>query len=543
MGVPADTPVVVQFDRPVVPQSLAGRVSVAPAIPGCDLSHALSAPLTTACRVVWTGGNTAFVIQHPKAIFAPLTRYRFTVLGGFTAPDGAVNSVDHGWDLTTGSAPEVRGIAPSDGTEAVPVDSVVTVNFSGGMATAATAAAIQLDPPVPGSRVERNSLDASRFVLFPGHLLDPNTRYRVVVSRAATDQHHQPLLSAAQVSFTTGLLSASGHAVVLAKRIGELPTRVLIAALAPAEAGVPVADAVALEAPRCHQASGCGDAPDGQPLYSFASAVLSPGGRWLAAVERDATAPGNPHTLVVLDAARVTAVRAIPGGDMPAWSPDGATLAYASGKNVALYEPADDRIRTLPPGDPLVAPAVWGPQGELLALEVGPSASQPRVELADAKVAARYALPGVDGLTSDAAISPDGSQLALLRRGPSATGTWIASIGGATSAPRPLDAHLTPIGYAAGGTLLAVTQGPDGASSLVRVNVDSDDHLSLAHPPQAAALATVVLSSSLLRFAFVAADAQGVDEAYVENADGTATFAITSFGQSGLYAAGVTLSG
>src|SRR5438045_1299026 len=65
VGVQADAPVVVQFDRPVVPSTLDGRVSVSPSIPGCDLAHAFSAPLSTGCRVVWTTRDTAFVIQHP----------------------------------------------------------------------------------------------------------------------------------------------------------------------------------------------------------------------------------------------------------------------------------------------------------------------------------------------------------------------------------------------------------------------------------------------------------------------------------------------
>jgi hypothetical protein len=541
-GVQADTPVVVQFDRPVVPASLNGRVSVSPAISGCDLGRAFTAPLSTACRAVWISGNTAFVIQHPRAIFAPRQPYRFTVLGGFSSPDGTVNSVDHRWDITTASAPEVRTVTPGDGTRSVPVDSVITVAFSGGMSDQATSSAIQLNPAAPGSRVVRNSLDNSRFVVFPGRLLQPDTRYRVTITRAATDQHHQPLLAAVQTSFTTGTLGPGGHAVVLAGRIGERATQVLITGLAPSETGVPVANAVALEAPRCHMALGCGDAPDGSPLYVFSAATLSPGGRWLAVVEHDATVAGSGPTLIVLDAARERATAAIAGGDMPAWAPDAATLAYAAGGDVALYQPGVGRTRTLPPGDPLLSAPVWKPQGELLALEVGTSRAKAHVQLADTTADARYPLPYVDGVSSDPAISPDGSQLALVRAGPGGSGTWLAEIGGGTAPPRLLDPNLVPIGYAADGALLAVAQAPAGPATLVRVNVDSDDSVGLTHQPGADALATVVLSASLRRFAFLAPDLRGVEQAYVETSDGSAAYAITTLG-GGLVASGVSLSG
>jgi len=53
----------------------------------------------------------------------------------------------------------------------------------------------------------------------------------------------------------------------------------------------------------------------------------------------------------------------------------------------------------------------------------------------------------------------------------------------------------------------------------------------------------VALSTSLRRFVFLASDPQGADEAYVENADGSSSFPITSFGRNGFYAAAVTLSG
>jgi len=542
LGVQADTPVVVQFDRPVVPSSLAGRVSVFPDIPGCDLSAAFTSPLTTDCRAVWISGDTAFVLQHPRAIFAPLKQYTFTVLGGFYAPDGTVNSVDHRWNITTGSAPQVRAVSPADGATDVPVDSTIGVDFSGGMAATATAAAIRLDPQVPGTRVVRSALDASRFVVLPGALLRPDTGYTLSISRAATDQHHQPLQLAVRARFSTGAVAAGGHAVVLVARAGEGPTRVLLTALSPVEVGVPVAQALVLEAPRCNAASGCGAAHPGQPLYTISAATLSPGGRWLAVVERDATALSSRARLVILDAARGAEVTTLPGGDLPAWSSDGSTLAYSAGGNAALYTPASGASRALPPGAPLVAPPAWDPAGELLALEVAEPGTPPHVELADAVVGARYALPGVDGAAQDPVFSPDGRQLAFFREGRAVAGTWIVEVGAGSAAPRRLDPALRPVGFLTTGALLGVAASGSGSAALVRVDVDSDDHVDLARQPAQLSLATITVSSSLRRFAFLAPDARGVQQAFLEDADGSTSFAITSL-DGGVSALGVELSG
>jgi Bacterial Ig-like domain len=540
--VQADTPVVVQFDRPVLPATVAGRVSVSPPIPGCELTAAFLRPLSTDCRAVWLSGDTAFVLQHPRAIFAPLKQYTFTVGAGVTSPDGTVNSVDHSWNLTSGSAPQVRSVTPSDGSRGVPVDTVVTVAFSGGMSATATDAAIRLDPAVLGTRVVRNSLDASRFVLFPGHLLRPQTRYRVTVASSAADQHHQPLLASVQASFSTGLLSTSGHAVVLAARGGEPATQVLLTALEPSDPGVPVPAVLALEAPRCTQPDGCGPVAVARPLLSYAAASLAPGGRWLAVVEQDLSLPSAAPTLRVLDLARGTTLAAFPGGTLPSWSPDGSTLAYALGNQVALYYPDAAVRRLLPAGDPLVAPAVWAQQGELMALEVGSLPNQTHVELGDAVVAARYTPPGIQATCAGPQFSPDGSELALSCGPLGAQATWILPLGAAAARPRLLDARLAPIGYAEGGILLGVIHPAGGGVRIVRVSVDSDDQVALSHEVRGLVPGSLVVSAPLRRFAFLAPGSQGVEQAFIESTDGSAAFPLTSL-STGLYATAVSLSG
>src|ERR1700680_747369 len=277
VGVAADAAITVGFDRPVATGSIAGRFSVKPPMPSCDLAAAFSAGPDAACRVVWLGGDTGFTLLHPRALFAPHRTYTFTLAGGISDPNGVVNSVDHQWSITSGQAPLIRAVDPPDGSTGVPVDTPISVTFSTSMDAAATDAAIQLSPAVPGTRGVRNRLDTSRFVMLPGRTLESGVTYRLTIARTAADSHLQPLVAGATATFTTAGLSPGPHAVVLARGPGEGATTVLLSPLAPAQPGEPIATEAVLVAPRCERA-GCGDAVMGGPLYTYGSAVLSAGG-------------------------------------------------------------------------------------------------------------------------------------------------------------------------------------------------------------------------------------------------------------------------
>ncbi|MGH7685256.1 MAG: Ig-like domain-containing protein, partial [Candidatus Dormibacteria bacterium] len=396
IGVPADTPIAVQFDRPVVRESVAARFTVNPPIPGCRLSDAFSAGSEAPCAVVWSGGNAVFTLLHPRAVLAPDTQYTFTLRNGFREPSGAVNTVDHTWTITSAGAPQVRAVSPSDGSSAVPVDGPITVDFNSGMDVSTTQTAISLDPAVPGTQVVRNEKDKSRFLLVPGQLLLPHVTYRLSVATSATDLHGQRLLERFSASFTTGAVSPGPHGVVLARRGDQPPTEVLLTALAPVEDGMPVAAQTVLSAPVCSETRGCGAAADDAPVYTFAAAALSADNSWLAVVEQDRTAPGAPATLLVLAAASGAFQAVFPGATLPSWSPDGSRLAYYQGDAVHLFTPATKTGSVLPPGDTLVAPPVWSPAGELLALdEMSPAGEH--IVLADAVADARFSVPGLSG--------------------------------------------------------------------------------------------------------------------------------------------------
>jgi len=544
VGVAADAAVTVEFDRPVAPGSVAGRFSVKPPIPSCDLAAAFDAGAQAPCRIVWLAGDTGFTLLHPRAILAPNRTYTFTLAGGISDPTGVVNSVDHQWSITTGQAPVIRTIDPADGSTGVPVDTPISVTFSTGMDAAATQAAIQLSPSVPGTRVVRNRLDTSRFAVLPGQPLESGVTYRLIVAATAADAHLQPLVAATTVRFTTGGgLSPGPHAVVLARAQGEQATSVLLSPLAPAEAGEPIATEAVLVAPRCAPRTGCGDAPVGGPLYTYAAAALSPGGHWLAVVELDATVAAPQPVLVVLDPATGSVLASFARSSMPSWSPDGSTMAFSRAGVVSFFATGTGGVTSLPPGDPLVAPAIWSPRGEQLILDVAGATDGEHLELADSVVLARYAIPGLTGQSSGPVISPDGAQLAFVRPAPPAVGTWLAGIGRTPTPPRLLDPTLEPIGFSATGTLVGISTPVGGVPTLVTVSVAVDEQIAITSGPVPGELHTVLVTPSGRQLVYLSPDSAGVMQAYVANADGTHALALTGFAPQTLIATAVMVTG
>ena len=542
VGVPADMPIVVQFDRSVVRQSVEGRFSVSPQIRNCDLTAAFTAGPAAACRIAWLTGDTGFSLEHQHAVLDSNTRYTFTLAGGFADPEGAVNTVDHRWDVTTAAAPEVRSISPAQGAVGVPADLPLAVSFSAAMALASTRDAITLNPAIPGTRVERNVKDHTRFLVLPGRPLQSGVSYRLNVATGATDEHGQALAAPASVSFTAGGLSPSGHAVILAGLPGEAASAVIVAALASTAPGDPLAAQTMLTSPVCPYSNGCGSVGQGGALYTFTAATLSQNGAWLAAVENDRTSVDSAPSVVVINAATGAVVTVVPNATLPSWSPDSSTLAYAEGASVALFRPAAQTTTVLPPGDPLLAPPVWEPRGELLVLDSGSSTGLVHVELADALVGARYPVPGLTGQNTGPVVSPDGTQLAVYRIGPTDTGAWLVGIGANANAPRLLDSDIQPFGWTDPGTLLAIAGSAAGHPALVEVSVAGGGAIPVTPAPSATALSSVSLSSSGRLFAFLSLDAQGVSQVDIESVEGGSAVPVTAFVAGGSVAQAVSLS-
>jgi len=523
---------------------VASRFHVDPPLPGCNLQSAFGAAAGAPCRVSWVPGSSAFVLEHRGAVFLPSTKYTFRIDAGVRDPAGAENSLDHHWDVTSAPAPQVLATTPGDGATDVPVDSPVVISFNDLMDGQATAAAIHLSPPVPGTRVVANRRDHGRFLVLPGRLLDPATAYTVTIGTGARNEHLQPIQKEAQVRFRTGGLSRGEHALVLAGRRGEAASVVLLTGLGALADGEPAPATTVLSAPRCPAAS-CGAVSRGAPETAYLEASASPDGRRLAVVEHDETVPGAPPDLHIVDLAGGPDTDVMRGASHPGWSPDGRWLAFGTAQGVHLLDPVADVDRVLPPGDPLAGQPAWSGDGSVLALPVRAVDGTLHVDLADPALGIRYPVPRLGGAASAPALDHDGSELAVHRDGGAgvAEGGWLLRLRGGDPTPRRLGPGITPVAYADPSTLLAVDRATGDTPALVRIGVGAGEVTRLGTGPAASDLDTIAAATSGGEIAFLLADDVGVTQAYIENADGSNPAPLTSFGPGGLEALAVSFAG
>jgi len=543
--VPADATVRVVFDHAVRRDTVESRFHVDTPIEGCDLSRAFHPGAGARCTITWSRDSSSFALAHARAPFAPNTKYNFSLSPGVTDTQGVVNTLDHSWTITSGPAPVVNSITPSTGSTGFPVDLPVVVAFSNAM-NAETAGAITLSPSVPGTRVVRNTRDHGRFVVLPGRLLDSGATYTLTVGTGATDEHGQHLVTEQTSTFQTGGLGTQGHAIVLSRRGGEPASEVLLTALGAQTAGEPAAAAVVLQAPRClaPPCAGAAVAADA-PLVAYLQATVSPDGRWVAVVEQDQRTPSAPPSVELVALPSLVDRQIAAAGSNVSWSPDATRLAYGAPDGIHVQTVLTGHDVVLPAGDPLAAPAAWSGDGHMLALPVqNPSTGVAHVDLAVPDLLARYAIPGVPGTATDAALNPDGSVVAVRREGDAGVaGTWTVRLLGGDATPRRLGSDLTPVAFVDGGTLLAAERPLDGDPGLVRVSVNSGDRDRLANQPLASDLSSAVVATSGRQVAYLLPDANGVRQAVIENVDGSNPAELTTFAARSVEAVAVSFAG
>jgi hypothetical protein len=532
-SVAADAPVRVIFDRQVLHSTVAGRFRVSPALPGCDLGSAFTAAPTAPCWVHWLDGQAGFELLHEGAVFAPSSRYTFTLPGGFADPQGDVNGLDHQWDITTAAAPRVAATTPADRSADVPIDAPLAVSFSAVMDAPSTAAAITLSPAVPGTRVVRNLLDQSRFVILPGQLLDPGIAYSINVAATARGEDRQAIFAPASVRFTAGSRIENPHAVVLAGAPGAGSTELLLAALAPAQPGEPIAAPVLMRAPLCAVSTGCGAVAAQAPLQTYAAAAVAGDGLHLAVVIDDEAAGST--RLELLDTVNDAIVATVPDGVRPSWSPDGSQLALLAGSRVEVLDARTGTATVVSDGTGLTAPALWAGETTLVLSVATPGGTTAGVELLSRPLDARYALPGAPAGSTAVAVSPAGSRLALAERDGS---VLVLPVGGAQGAAQRLPGRLQALGFAGEGTLVAISDNQDTAV-LVRINVVGGDSTGVALTTASPDLQSVRVAPDGRRLAWLGSDPAGVKQAYVANADGSGELALTRFVTGGLEAQAV----
>ncbi len=183
--------------------------------------------------------------------------------------------------------------------------------------------------------------------------------------------------------------------------------------------------------------SGAMDQGDPAPM------LLSPDGRWVAVGENDTTSPNLE--LVDLDTGGVS-VRPVPDARSVrpvAWSPDGTRLAYlADDKPTNPYlgaplvgtlfvlDVGSGSVREVPGGSRATA-AAYSPNGSLLAVQRRGS-REAGVAIVRLSTGAVRALPHGGRLTGPNAWSPDGRLLIVYRK----SGIWVIDVA-AAPASRP----------------------------------------------------------------------------------------------------------
>ena len=519
-GVSAEAPVRVLFDKPVAHSTVTGRFTVTPAIPGCDLSQAFTAPSAAACWIHWLDPQPGFELLHVGAVFAPLTQYSFTLAGGFSDEHGATNGLDHHWDITSAPAPRITAISPADRSVDVPVDAAMAVSFSAPMDAPTTAAAIRIDPPVSGTRVVRNTLDHSRFAILAGGMLVPGVAYTIQVDGSARGEDQQTLAAPGAGRFTTGPRLGGPHAVVLAGAPGANASEVLLPALSPGAAGEPISAPVLARAPVCTASAGCGAVAAQAPLTTYEAAAVAPDGAHVAVVADDVVSATSQ--LEVIDVVRGIVIIRVPGGVRPSWSPDGTELALVTGTTVEVVSLSSGVPAVVATGVGLITPPLWSGPSTLVLSISGATPLGGGIELVDLAVGARYGLPAAPAGAVAVATSPAGSRLAIA----TAAGVLVLPAAGASGTRQLLPGHLDPIGFADEGTLVAMNRD---SNALVRVSVGGGDASAITLSGGFANLVTVRLAPDGRRLVYLATDSTGVVQAYVANADGSGAAVCTRF--------------
>jgi len=470
--------------------------------------------------VEWLPDQPGFLFRHPGAIFAPNLTYTIDVGSGVVDVNGTQNSLDHRWDIATAPAPIVVTAEPADGT-LVARDAPLTINFSRPMNEASLQGAVRLEPSVPGTRVVRNSRDHGRFLVLPGRLLEPGTAYALSINTSATDEHRARLGTETTVHFNTGPIRPTDHALTLVNQSGEGATTVVLSRLAPLQFGEPIPSETLLAAPRC-TAAACGAVAAGHPLVTYRDAQLAPGSRWLALVEADETVPSAPTHLRIVDLNRDVDRTVVPGGRYPAWSPDGAHVAFADAAGGAtLYAPATDTFAHLPTGGALVGHPAWLSGGESVALPAQ-GATTTGIDLAVPSLGARYPLPQLRGRL-DTPIAGPGNELALRSvEDGGVVSTWVAGSAGAAAVQLP--GAVSPVGFLDAGRLLC---SDETGRSLVIVTVATREVTPLSQTAASGQLPSLVMTPSGRQIAYVSSRLDGVAEAVVANSDGSGPLALT----------------
>lgn len=518
IGIAANAPVTVVFDRPVVQTSVAARFSVTPSL-GCNLHQAFGQPNDAPCYVAWLSDQPGFTFYHPGALFAANTKYVFHLDSGVQSVSGETNSLNHDWDITSALAPAISAVTPTNGSTGVPVDLPLVVSFSRDMSRNQTEAAITLSPSVPGTHVLGTATDLGRYLVVPGHLLRPNSEYTLTITRSAKGTDGQRLAAGEQIKFTTSGLSGNEHAAIVTAATGQSGSAVDMASLRPQTPGDPAVVQRILTAPTCAAGgASCGAAPAGSPVVEYDAATLSPAGSFLATVETDLTSASGARQVSVYNVLDQQLLKVIPQATNPVWNSQGI-LAFSTPTGLGTFDPANSELQTL--DIPGAGAPVWSINQELLVpvqSAVGGKADQ-SLDLANLDAGSVGPVPGTGGATHFVSDTPG----AVVFNTDLARGLYLVDMGVGGSVQTLTTSSATAIGFASGNGVIAVL-----GSHLEEIRLSDGSTQAISGGPPAADLGSTQVLAGGKQLGWVAHHG-GAGQVDVSNADGSGVTTITDY--------------
>ena len=213
----------------------------------------------------------------------------------------------------------------------------------------------------------------------------------------------------------------------------------------------------------------------------------------------------------------------------PAWSPDGARIAFESlldGKrSIWVMQSNGEGIRRLTEGTGTDSSPAWSPDGGRIAfMSDRDGNSEIYVMNGDGSAPRRLTTqPGHDGYP---AWSPDGSRLAFVSDRDGGPKIWTMAADG-TAATRFLDLPAAPArpAYSRDGKRIVFSTDRDGSPDIYAANLDGGGLTKLAATPSAEGEPAVSPTGTEIAFA---SDRDGTPSIYVMAADGTGVRKLTT---------------
>jgi hypothetical protein len=506
--VPANQEIRIAFDRPMDHRSVETRFELRPTLDGCG---------SAACSLIWRGNTIAF--SHPQFNFRLGAVYEVLLHGGYRDATGRPNSLEHSWTFTVEGPPALTAIDPPDGATAVAPDKNIILTFNRPMDLGSLKTGVSISPEVPYLIRARPGGDGSQLEVVPAALLRSGAVYTVAV-QGASDTHGNPLPGRVARSFSVGAASFNRRIACL---ISDLDLGAFGVALVDPHAdpflqrATPKVVYSIPAAERGGRAILAFDwAPDGVRLV-------------LAVGPRDA-AEGR---LRIVDLTSGAALDLQATASAVAWSPDGTAIAYLSGQSLHLYRPASGGDLDLTPGQTVLPPLAFAPDGKSIAFAVRDSSGLPHLEIMNLELRSVYHPIGLSDPADHPAWSFDGTKLAFRRLTERGAQLWVYDLSGSSSALLQVASlDMQSAAWLGDNSTLVAATGSGVRSSLYRINVfapsEAGGQVKLTGSPQAPNGFAPTAPAYDRRIAFTAS-VDGLPQVFVMNGDGSGAEQLTRY--------------